>query len=304
MKKYLLILCLLLQINLISHEIEKKYFFSICAIFKNEAPYLKEWIEYHRLHGCEHFYLCNNESTDDYRLVLEDYIKNNIVELFESPNLENESNHRKAQKRAYNFCLNYSKNDTEWLAFIDIDEFILPLNQRYLVDFLRTIHANKKIGLITVNWQLFGTSNIYELSKDKLLIEQLIHKAHPQFSGRSTPDNRVFKSILRPIAIKTMGPHFGELDQEYESYPRNNIMLNKKNILETCVTKKIADQQIVINHYFTRDEKFFKEKNVRKTKNRNFSPNYLLNLKLYLNACEDRTIFQHVPELKQRMGKT
>ena len=26
--------------------IEKKYKVSICAIFKNEAPYLKEWIEY------------------------------------------------------------------------------------------------------------------------------------------------------------------------------------------------------------------------------------------------------------------
>ncbi|KIC71464.1 hypothetical protein DB44_DM00010, partial [Candidatus Protochlamydia amoebophila] len=31
------------------------YDLSVCAIFKNEAPYLKEWIEYHRLIGVKHF---------------------------------------------------------------------------------------------------------------------------------------------------------------------------------------------------------------------------------------------------------
>ena len=32
--------------------VEKKYKVSICAIFKNEAPYLEEWIEYHKLVAC------------------------------------------------------------------------------------------------------------------------------------------------------------------------------------------------------------------------------------------------------------
>ena len=44
----------------------KSYNVSACAIFQNEAPYLKEWIEYHRLIGVEHFYLYNNGSTDNY----------------------------------------------------------------------------------------------------------------------------------------------------------------------------------------------------------------------------------------------
>lgn len=30
---------------------EKKYKVSVCAIFKNEAPYLKEWKEFHRIKG-------------------------------------------------------------------------------------------------------------------------------------------------------------------------------------------------------------------------------------------------------------
>ena len=41
------------------------YYSSICAIFKDEARFLREWLEYHRLIGIEHFYLYNNFSTDD-----------------------------------------------------------------------------------------------------------------------------------------------------------------------------------------------------------------------------------------------
>ena len=38
---------------------------AICAIFKNEAPYLLEWIDYHRRVGFDHFVLYDNDSTDD-----------------------------------------------------------------------------------------------------------------------------------------------------------------------------------------------------------------------------------------------
>ena len=44
----------------------RKYEISICAIFKNEAPFLKEWLEFHLMLGIDHFYLYNNNSEDDY----------------------------------------------------------------------------------------------------------------------------------------------------------------------------------------------------------------------------------------------
>ena len=62
---------------------EYKYKFAICSMFKNEAKFLKEWIEFHRLIGAEHFYLYNNESTDNYLEVLKPYIDKNIVELID-----------------------------------------------------------------------------------------------------------------------------------------------------------------------------------------------------------------------------
>ena len=37
---------------------------AICAIFKDEAPYLLEWIAFHRMIGVDLFVLYDNGSTD------------------------------------------------------------------------------------------------------------------------------------------------------------------------------------------------------------------------------------------------
>lgn len=115
------------------HSRSKKYNISVCAIFKNEAKYLKEWIEYHMLIGIDHFYLYNIESTDRFANILKDYIKKETVTLINWPDLgRNQSDEigiLGMQIPAYENAIHVvAKNETEWLIFIDIDEFLLPLN--------------------------------------------------------------------------------------------------------------------------------------------------------------------------------
>jgi hypothetical protein len=43
---------------------------AICAVFRDEAPYLAEWVEFHRLVGVEHFFLYDDRSRDASRDVL------------------------------------------------------------------------------------------------------------------------------------------------------------------------------------------------------------------------------------------
>ena len=69
----------------ISHTLAYEHELSICAIFQNEAPYLKEWLDYHLHVVVEHFWLYNNESQDDFRPILQPYIDAGIVDLIESP---------------------------------------------------------------------------------------------------------------------------------------------------------------------------------------------------------------------------
>ena len=58
-----------------------KYDLAVCAIFKNEARFLKEWIEFYKLIGVEHFYLYNNFSNDNYQDVLQPYINSKDVKF-------------------------------------------------------------------------------------------------------------------------------------------------------------------------------------------------------------------------------
>lgn len=98
---------------------EKKYHVSLCTIFKDEEPYLKEWIEFHRIIGIDHFYMYNNNSSDDGERVLKPYIDMGIVSLISWPQ-------NQAQLEAYKNGCERARGETEWLGFIDIDEFIIP----------------------------------------------------------------------------------------------------------------------------------------------------------------------------------
>src|SRR5262249_58542936 len=40
---------------------------AVCAIFRDEARYLAEWVSFHRVQGVERFYLYDNRSSDDWR---------------------------------------------------------------------------------------------------------------------------------------------------------------------------------------------------------------------------------------------
>ena len=44
-----------------------EHYLAVCAIYRDEASYMQEWIEFHRLVGVERFYLYDNNSVDDHR---------------------------------------------------------------------------------------------------------------------------------------------------------------------------------------------------------------------------------------------
>ena len=91
--------------------ISKKYNVAVCAIFKNEEPYLKEWLEFNHIIGVEHFYLYNNNSEDDYQTVLQPYIDNGLVTLIQWP-------HNQKQMECYMSCIEGYSKETKWLGFI------------------------------------------------------------------------------------------------------------------------------------------------------------------------------------------
>lgn len=140
---------------------DKKYYASICSIFKNEAPYLREWIEYHRIVGIEHFYLYNNFSEDDYQSVLQPYVDEGLVTLIEWPV-------EQGQMKAYADCAENYSAETSWIAFIDLDEFIVPNAADDIRELLKPF---EKRPAVIAYWKLFGTSGRMDRDLNGLVTE-------------------------------------------------------------------------------------------------------------------------------------
>lgn len=141
---------------------DTKYYFSVCCIFKDEARYFREWIEYQKIIGVDHIYAYNNDSTDDYMSVLKSYIDDDYITLVEFPG-------KYAQFAAYTHCYENFRNETYWLSFVDLDEFIVP---HTTTDIKKWIKPYEKYPSIEFYWLMFGTNGVVEYDENKLVIEQ------------------------------------------------------------------------------------------------------------------------------------
>lgn len=141
---------------------KKKYMFCICTCFKNESPNLKEWIEYHKLIGVDHFYLYNNNSNDNFQEVLAPYIAENIVTLIDFPQTP-------VQPYCYEHWIKNFRSESSWVALIDVDEYFVPLRVNNIKDWLKKW---QKYPIILVYWKMFGTSGRIEHDDNKLITEQ------------------------------------------------------------------------------------------------------------------------------------
>jgi hypothetical protein len=93
------------------------HYLAVVAIFRDEAPFLEEWLTFHRGVGVDHFYLYNNFGVDDFREVLAPWIARGEVTLKDWPV-------QTGQLAAYRDCIRDHALDARWMAFIDIDEFL------------------------------------------------------------------------------------------------------------------------------------------------------------------------------------
>lgn len=270
---------------------ECNYQLSICAIFQDEAPFLKEWIEFHRLVGVEHFYLYNHHSQDHYQSVLEPYLKSGIVELV---NVDSTTKDLKSfntlQCKCYNECLKKTKGISKWIAFLDIDEFLFPLKEDNLIEVLTPF---EEFGGIAVNWRLFGPSHVWKISSSQLQIESLTLCSSQRFVG-----NRYVKSIVRPERTSHFrNPHQPEYREGFFSV--NTDQLPFKGMWSPY----IQTDTLRINHYWTRDGHYFYTKKLLRHKMWRGNPDshsieeFIQNL----NAEKDTEIFRFLPRLKQVM---
>lgn len=284
-----LLLLIFLWLPFYSYSVNYQYELSICAIFKDEAPYLKEWIEFHQLVGVQHFYLCNHNSQDNYKEVLAPYIASGLVELTEWYNDAYELfAFNDVQCQFYTESLKRARNVSHWVAFIDSDEFLFPTYENSLLEVLKDY---QKFGGVGVNWQMFGTSHVEKLSIEDLLIEHLICCLDP-----SNPVHNTVKSIIQPRrASHFTSPHFVIHRESFYTVDTD------KNPFQGPFSPYVQVNRLRINHYWTRDLYYLWNFKIPRRLNWGLSAEMVLEHASGFNDYVDGTILRFVPELKKRV---
>jgi len=260
---------------------------SIVAIYKNE-PDLIEWIEYHKLVGVERFYLYDNESTDNSKDLLQPYIdKGEVVYHYIAGKCK--------QMPVYQDAIYHYKNETNWLAIIDLDEYIVPVEKNNISEILSDY---KDYPALSINWIIFDSNNLKE-RPNKLAIEAYTN------INKNMPENRHIKSIVNPKKVKFVpNPHYciykkhelavNENYQQIGRYPDYNI--------ESALTETHSSNKIRINHYHTKSlEDYCRKKELGFADTNKKRPEIDQHLN-FANKQEDKVIFKYIPELKRRMG--
>ena len=283
--KYLLFCFLFLGTILVAisyqNHAKKPYYLSVVAIMKNEKPYLKEWIEYHLLQKVEHFYLCDNDSTDGTKEYLKPYIDKGIITYIPTPGINQ-------QLKCYENVVNKYKNQTYWLAMIDLDEYLVPLQKNNMKSFLKDY---EEVSELSLHWQNYGDSGIFK-RKEGLITET--------FTSHAKTLNHTVKSIVKPekvIDFNTFGAnHYTKVEglSVNEYYKPVKFMLNYN----------ISADKARINHYLLKSFSEFVYK-----KNRGHPEGTSIDYRYYFfhndNSIKDeKTMSRFINKLKKRIKKS
>ena len=262
-----------------------KAYLSVCAIYRDEARYLREWVAFHRLVGVDRFYLYNNRSKDDHLEALAPYLEDGSVVL-------RDWRLYPGQFAAYEHCVAEHREDSRWIAFIDADEFLFSPTGRPLPEVLADFEAWPGVG---VHRTAFGTSG-HATPQPGLVIENYVRRA------RSENTTGVIKSIVDPARV--------------ESCRTCHAFVYKEGALAVDETKEpigppisqtetMSHSLLVVNHYWTKSEEECVAKLSKPTAygRPRFEKAHQLALGGTLNEVLDEEILRYLPPLREELAR-
>ena len=209
------------------------YDLAIVAIMKNEASYVKEWLDYHMAAGVDHFFIYDNESPDNFKEVLQPYIDAGIVTYKFYPGTGRQIEAYTEAFKTYRFFCRY-------MAFIDADEFIFPQSNKSISEVIdKILKENPTAGGVEISWIMYGSNNLETADYSKGVLER--------FTYRAKDISDAVKTVSNPRKIYYMTtPHCPNFFMEYTSMFERDLGSTRK---------------ILINHYKLKSREEFEAKN-------------------------------------------
>lgn len=225
---------------------------AVGCMFRNNAPYFKEWIDYHLMIGVERFYLADDRSTDNWREILEPYIERGFV-VITHVWVEETAWYPKRQMDTFNEIAETYKDSTTWMAFLDTDEFVVPVNYKSLRDCLRAHYSDASAVYMT--WRNFGTSYLTE--HQTTILDKLTRSSVVEHS-RNSSGKTIYRTCDAMLS-NFWSQHFVPLERGYyfdgdgikntHYQPGGDVYVDGESRHKNAV--------LYIHHYTHKDETYF-----------------------------------------------
>lgn len=226
----------------------------IAAIVKDEAPYLLEWIAFHRALGIQTFIIADNCSTDGTSELLASLSKDcSFIHSFLFPTIAD----RAPQMPAYSTIWSEYASHIDYLAFIDADEFITPTSKSFdFPSFLAVISAADNFGALLLNWAIYGSSTLTHHGADPVIT---------RFNCRaikSFRENHHYKSVVKTSAFASLAgtPHHFRLLPNHACYKTSGLPLTEFHERGPGLSPSIDWINFRLNHYAVKSRSEYFEK--------------------------------------------
>lgn len=221
----------------------------LIAIAKDENRFILEWAAHYLALGFERIVVYDHDSTDGMSETLDALSRAAPVARvpWRVPA------HQSPQACAYDDAIARFGPKFEWLAFFDIDEFLVFRHADLtLASWLDVIPRDA--GAVGVNWLTFGSGG--RIDNDYGLVRDTFRTG----GVRDWGNNRHIKSIVRPEAVRRMRTHHAELKfGAYLTPSRQPLEMTEL----AGKAERIDHTLMQVNHYQTKSRADFAAKMAR-----------------------------------------
>ncbi|MEL6609989.1 MAG: glycosyltransferase family 92 protein [Pseudomonadota bacterium] len=220
---------------------------AIAFTTQNEAAHIAEWARFHRAVGVDHFVVYDNGSVDGTVDALIAAVGAERVthmpwhqKLFDA--------RRGAEIHNQVLCFAHAVRNFggrfRWLAFIDVDEFLVPRDGAMVPDILRDLGG---FGCLSLPWQMFGRAGHDTPPEGGTLRNYLMRNADPL----ATPRVLKFKCIVDATRVTAVQVHAFEIDGQARGI--NDVGVEAAHAKRASVGF-VSDARLALHHYYTRSD--------------------------------------------------
>jgi len=223
---------------------------AVCAICRNELPYIDEWISFYKTTGFDSIFIYDNVSDDGTSERLQKLDASGIINRVFWPRIENIP----PQRSAYSHFLDNHASEFDFVLICDIDEFLLTPNYDTKKFLSNALLNNPRIGAIAVPWLIFGSSG-----EEKYIADNLV-KRFQHCANKTSP---VVKTIFRPSFTQNIRTHICDLF--YGDYLNGDLDIANWHEKHPHWVTNNSENGAVLFHYYTKSrEEFTKRRTLPK----------------------------------------